>query len=211
VDVDRPAPGAQLNPGPATTPRPAATVILLRGGADALEVLLVKRNPEARFMGGAWVFPGGAVDAQEGQGDDALRAAALRELQEEAGIALGEPAELVPFSRWITPAQVRTRFDTWFYLAQLPPGAAPAVDGHEVVDARWYRPAAALEAASNGELLLVFPTIKHLEQLSGFGSADELLAHARGREIRPVKPRVLVSGETARIVLPGEPGYDQQP
>jgi 8-oxo-dGTP pyrophosphatase MutT (NUDIX family) len=186
-------------------------VILLRGGADALEVLLVKRNPEARFMGGVWVFPGGAVDAQEGQGDDALRAAALRELQEEAGIALGEPAELVPFSRWITPAQVKTRFDTWFYLAQLPRGAAPGVDGHEVVDARWYRPAAALEAASNGELLLVFPTIKHLEQLSGFRSADELLAHARGREIRPVQPRVLVSGETARIVLPGEPGYDQQP
>jgi 8-oxo-dGTP pyrophosphatase MutT (NUDIX family) len=211
VDVDRPAPGQQLNPGPATTPRPAATVILLRGGADALEVLLVKRNPEARFMGGVWVFPGGTVDAQEGRGDDALRAAALRELQEEAGIALGEPAELVPFSRWITPAQVRTRFDTWFYLAQLPPGAAPAVDGREVIDARWYRPAAALEAASNGELLLVFPTIKHLEQLSGFRSADELLAHARGREIRPVQPRVLVSGETARIVLPGEPGYDQQP
>jgi 8-oxo-dGTP pyrophosphatase MutT (NUDIX family) len=200
----------KLNRGPATTPRPAATVILLRGGADALEVLLVKRNPEARFMGGAWVFPGGAVDAQEGQGDDALRAAALRELQEEAGIALGEPAELVPFSRWITPAQVKTRFDTWFYLAQLPRGAAPAVDGHEVVDARWYRPAAALEAASNGELLLVFPTIKHLEQLSGVRSADELLAHARGREIRPVQPRVLISGETARIVLPGEPGYDEQ-
>jgi hypothetical protein len=56
-------------------------------------------------------------------------------------------------------------------------------------------------------LLLVFPTIKHLEQLSGFDSVDALLAHARGREVRPVQPRVLVSGETARIVLPGEPGY----
>jgi hypothetical protein len=54
----------------------------------------------------------------------------------------------------------------------------------------------------------VFPTIKHLEQLSMFGSAEELLAHARGREVHPVQPRVLMQGETARIVLPGEPGYE---
>ncbi len=55
---------------------------------------------------------------------------------------------------------------------------------------------------------MVFPTIKHLEQLAGFGSAEELLTHARGREVRPVQPRVVVSGETARILLPGEPGYE---
>jgi hypothetical protein len=83
------------------------------------------------------------------------------------------------------------------------------VDGQEVVDLRWYAPPAALDACRQGELLLVFPTIKHLEQLSAFDSADELLAYARGQEIRPVQPRVLVSGETARVVLPGEPGYDQ--
>jgi 8-oxo-dGTP pyrophosphatase MutT (NUDIX family) len=207
MEIDRPGPGEELNPGPKTTPRPAATVILLRGGADGLEVLLVQRNPDARFMGGAWVFPGGAVDRNEGEGDGALRAAALRELEEEAGIALTDPTALVLFSRWITPAQVKTRFDTWFFLAPLPDGATPVVDGQEVVDLRWYRPAAALEACRQGDLLLVFPTIKHLEQLAGFGSADELLDHARGQEIRPVQPRVLVSGETARVVLPGEPGY----
>jgi 8-oxo-dGTP pyrophosphatase MutT (NUDIX family) len=207
MEIDRPGPGEELNQGPETTPRPAATVILLRGGGKALEVLLVKRNPGARFMGGAWVFPGGAVDRDEGEGDRALRSAALRELAEEAGIALGDPTRLVPFSRWITPAQVKTRFDTWFFLAALPDGAQAAVDGQEVVDLRWYRPADALDAAGRGELLLVFPTIKHLEQLSVFGSADELLAHARGREIRPVQPRVVVSGETARVTLPGEPGY----
>jgi hypothetical protein len=76
------------------------------------------------------------------------------------------------------------------------------------VDARWYGPRDALQAASDGELFLVFPTIKHLEQLSGFGSAAELIEQAWGREVRPVQPRVLVSGETARIVLPGEPGYE---
>jgi 8-oxo-dGTP pyrophosphatase MutT (NUDIX family) len=198
----------ELNPGQPTAPRRAATVILLRGGAESLEVLLVRRNPQARFMGGVWVFPGGAVDAGEGEGEGALRAAAVREVAEEAGIALADPEVLVPFSRWITPPQVKTRFDTWFYLAPAPTGAEPAVDAQEIVDWRWYEPSAALAAACAGEILLVFPTIKHLEQISAFATAHELIEHARNREVRPVEPKVLMSGETARIVLPGEPGYD---
>ena len=208
MDIDRPGPGEELNLGEETVPRPAATVIVLRGGEGGLEILLVKRNPEARFMGGAWVFPGGAVDRSEGEGEQALRAAAIRELKEEAGITLGDPDELVPFSRWITPPQVKIRFDTWFYLAPMPDGVEAKADGHEVVDARWYEPLAALEAGRRGELLLVFPTIKHLEQLSPFASATELLEHARSREIRPVQPHVVLSGEQARVVLPGEPGYE---
>ena len=204
---DRPGPGEELNLGERTKPRPAGTVIVLRGGSSSLEVLLVQRNPNARFMGGAWVFPGGAVDRNEGHGDGALRAAAIRELEEEAGIRVGDPASLVAFSRWITPPEVKIRFDTWFYLAPLPDGAVARVDGSEVVDARWYTPAAALQARASGELFLVFPTIKHLEQLSAFESADALLAHAHGREVLPVEPRVVGQGETARIVLPGEPGY----
>ena len=206
--MERPAPGEELNPGPESTPRPAATVIVLRGGADTLEVLLVKRNPASKFMGGAWVFPGGAVDRSEGQGQDALRAAALREVGEEAGITLDDPGALIPFSRWITPAQVKIRFDTWFYLAPLPDGASVHIDGSEVVDARWYAPRDALDAATRDELFLVFPTIKHLEQISGFESAQALMDHARGREVLPVQPRVVMHGETARILLPGEPGYE---
>jgi 8-oxo-dGTP pyrophosphatase MutT (NUDIX family) len=209
MSTDRPGPEQPLNFGERTVPRPAGTVILLRGGASALEVLLVQRNPNARFMGGAWVFPGGAVDRDEGQGDQALRAAAIRELEEEAGISIGDPAELVPFSRWITPAEVKIRYDTSFFLAPLPEGAHAQVDGSEIVDARWYAPAAALEARRRGELFLVFPTIKHLEQLSVFESADALLEHARDREVHPVQPRVVTQGETARIVLPGEPGYSE--
>ena len=205
---ERPSPGEELNRGPVTIPRPAATVILLRGGEDALEVLLVKRNPAARFMGGAWVFPGGAVDRSEGSGQDALRAAALRELEEEAGIRLPSTGELLPFSRWITPPEVKIRFDTWFYLASAPEQATPRVDGNEVVEAAWYEPSAALAAGARDELLLVFPTVKHLEQLAGFRSSSELLLHARNRDVRPVAPRVVGTGEEARIVLPGEPGYE---
>jgi 8-oxo-dGTP pyrophosphatase MutT (NUDIX family) len=209
-EIDRPGPGEELNDSGATTkPRLAATVILLRGGADALELLLVKRNPEARFMGGVWVFPGGAVDRSEGDDAVALRTAGMRELDEEAGIQLPPSAELVPFSRWITPAEVKTRFDTWFFLAVAPAGVEPQIDGEEAVDSGWFTPQAALDAHKNGEILLVFPTIKHLEQLAPFGSVDALLEHARGKEVRPVQPRVVMGGETARILLPGEPGYPE--
>jgi len=208
MEIQRPGPGEELNLGQESVPRPAATVILLRGGADGLEVLLVKRNPASKFMGGAWVFPGGAVDRNDGEGQPALRAAALRELGEEAGIHQDDPNTLIPFSRWITPAAVKIRFDTWFYLTPLPDGATPEIDGSEIVDARWYEPRQALAAAGRGELLLVFPTIKHLEQISPFESAQALMKYAQGREVLPVQPRVVMQGETARILLPGEPGYE---
>jgi len=207
VRIDRPPPGEELDfDGEETVPRQAATVILLRGGPDTLEVLLVRRTPAARFMGGVWVFPGGAVDTSEGEGDEAHRIAAVRELQEEAGIALEDPGALVKFSRWITPPQVRIRFDTHFFLAPLPAGQEPCVDGEEVVDHGWFTPRAALDAADRDEISLVFPTIKHLEQLAAFPSADAVLAHARGRDVRPVVPDVVMDGEVARVVLPGEPG-----
>jgi 8-oxo-dGTP pyrophosphatase MutT (NUDIX family) len=201
------APGEEYNPGPATTPRQAASVILLRGGAERLEVLLVRRTPKARFMGGVWVFPGGAVDSGEGEGDSAHRAAAVRELREEAAIELTDPRALVAFSRWITPAQVQIRYDTHFFLAPLPDGQQPRVDGEEVVDLGWFEPQAALDAHEAQQIGLVFPTIKHLEQLSAFATAAELLRYAHGRTVEPVQPHIVLAGEVARVVLPGEPGY----
>jgi 8-oxo-dGTP pyrophosphatase MutT (NUDIX family) len=208
VEVDRPAPGEELNSGAETTPRQAASVILVRGGDGRLELLLVKRNPQSRFMGGAWVFPGGAVDATEGGGDTAHRAAAVRELREEAGVSGVEPAALVKFSRWITPPQVAIRFDAHFFIATLPAGAQPRVDGGECVDMGWFTPQGALDAHASGQILLVFPTIKHLEQLAGFASAAALIDYASSREVVPVQPRLVFSGEIARVLLPGEPGYD---
>jgi 8-oxo-dGTP pyrophosphatase MutT (NUDIX family) len=182
-------------------------VILLHGGSERLEVLMVQRNPAARVLGGAWVFPGGSVDATEGEDDEPHRAAAVRELREEAGIELPGPGALVEFSRWITPEVVRARFDTRFFLAAAPEGAEPRPDGLETVDYAWLAPRAALDAHEREEILLVFPTFKTLEQLAAFETADELLDWARGRDVEPVEPRVVGDGLTARIVLPGEPGY----
>jgi 8-oxo-dGTP pyrophosphatase MutT (NUDIX family) len=202
-------PGQELaGPGAPTPPRQAATVIVLRGGASGLEVLLAKRNPEQRFMGGAWVFPGGAVDADEGEGDRSHRLAAIREAREEVGLELPDPSALIKFSRWITPPEVAIRFDTHFFLAALPEGQQARPDGRECVALGWFTPAGALAAGERGEISLVFPTVKHLEQLAGFDSARALLDWAAGRDVEPVEPRLVGSGETARVILPGEPGYE---
>jgi 8-oxo-dGTP pyrophosphatase MutT (NUDIX family) len=190
--------------GEVAAPRQAASLILLRDAGEGPEVLLVKRNPEQKFMGGAWVFPGGAVH----ESDAGPKAAALRELEEEAGIAMRDPDALVPFSRWITPEEVSVRFDTYFYVAAAPEGAEAKPDGEECVDARWVRPATALEESARKELLLVFPTIKNLEPLGDFGSVEEALAAVRSREVTAIQPRVVVSGDRAEIFMPGEPGYD---
>ncbi len=209
MEIRQPAAGEELNRSDTVAlPRQAASVVLLRGGSQSLELLLVRRTPLARFMGGFWVFPGGAIDAHEGEGDEAHRLAAVRELAEEAAVDGIEPAELVKFSRWITPAVVKIRFDTHFFLAAAPEGATPVVDGSEIVDLAWHTPQSALDAYGRDELPLVFPTIKHLEQFAVFETADALINHAAQQTVEPIEPRVLFEGELARVLLPGEPGYD---
>jgi 8-oxo-dGTP pyrophosphatase MutT (NUDIX family) len=74
--------------GPPATPRPAASVILVRprGGGPALEVFLLRRHKRASFMSSAFVFPGGVADP----GEDDPRLTAARELFEEAGVLLSD-------------------------------------------------------------------------------------------------------------------------
>jgi 8-oxo-dGTP pyrophosphatase MutT (NUDIX family) len=200
----------ELNPDAPTEPRQAAAVVLMRRGrkhsSAGLEVLLGRRTSRARFMADVWVFPGGAVDGT-GNDDSAHRETALRELQEEASITLPSPDDLVPFSRWITPAEVRVRYDTRFYLAVAPAHSAPVPDGEEIVEVRWFAPAEALELHRAGELLLVFPTIKKLETLSRFASPEEALTAIGAVAVEPILPRIDTSGPEPRILLPGDPGY----
>jgi 8-oxo-dGTP pyrophosphatase MutT (NUDIX family) len=84
-------------------PYPAATVVLLRDTPTTPEVFMVRRHQALAFMGGAFVFPGGRVDAADGDDADLLRRgsggqelrfrlAALRELFEEGGVLLARDA-----------------------------------------------------------------------------------------------------------------------
>ncbi|HEX2678393.1 MAG TPA: NUDIX hydrolase, partial [Polyangiales bacterium] len=147
-------------------PRPAATLVLLRAAPEGCEVLLLRRKSELAFYGGAWVFPGGGIDAADhAEGSVpahelphdappplAARNAALRELREEAGLSLPADAPIC-FSRWITPPGRTRRFDTWFFVALAPEHtAAVQLDAGEVDAFRWMTPSAALQARARREI-----------------------------------------------------------
>ncbi|MDD2882034.1 MAG: MBL fold metallo-hydrolase [Rhodoferax sp.] len=103
---------------PARTPAPlraAATVLLLRDTPDGLEVLMTRRSSKASFVPGAFVFPGGGIDAADGcchaiaqrratQNDEALTqaVAAIRESFEELGVLLARHAD----GSWATQAEI---------------------------------------------------------------------------------------------------------
>jgi 8-oxo-dGTP pyrophosphatase MutT (NUDIX family) len=204
-------PAEAPNLGTPSEPRPAASVVLLRrGGKHAereLEVLLLKRSAEANFMPNVWVFPGGAVDLADGDGEAGYRACAVRELAEEAGIELPADEELVLFSRWITPAAISTRFDAWFFLSLAPAHTPPKPDGVETTEAAWFRPAAALKAQADGEIVLAFPTLTQLQSLLPYRTSDEALAAHRDRPVEPILPIVVGDRDNHRVVLPGDPDY----
>jgi 8-oxo-dGTP pyrophosphatase MutT (NUDIX family) len=232
---------------------------------------MLRRTLAAEFMGGAYVFPGGAVDAGDrapellgrchGPDDAAASAqlglrtggigfwvAAIREAFEEAGVLLarsaatgrlvdpGEPgaaarletarrevgrgerpfvdvvvgedlvldtSALHLFSHWITPPGAPRRYDTWFFVAAAPQGHAYRHDDGETVASTWMRPADAIAGAERGELEIIVPTMRNLEQLARFATARELLEAVTASE-----PRVVADAGGARILLPGDPGYE---
>jgi 8-oxo-dGTP pyrophosphatase MutT (NUDIX family) len=259
------------------TAREAATLMLVRDDPE-FEVFMLRRNLEAAFMGGAYVFPGGAVDPDDrapellarcdGRDDaDASAAlglpagglgfwvAAVREAFEEAGVLLarsaatGQPVDLDdvsradrlerarravgsgdrafvdvvrdedvlldvgalhPFSHWITPAVSPRRYDTWFFVAAAPEGHAYLHDDGETVASVWIRPVDALERADRGELELIFPTVRNLEQLARFRSAHDLLEAVSGASADAGTPARMVGDAGGwRILLPIDPGFGE--
>ena len=106
-------------------PKPSALGIVLRRGADgSWEALLGRRSARTRFMPRHAAFPGGRLEAEDGAGDfDAFRRCVAREILEETGLA-------IPESSWhdagerTTPPMFPIRYRTWFFVAELPEGAA---------------------------------------------------------------------------------------
>jgi 8-oxo-dGTP pyrophosphatase MutT (NUDIX family) len=114
------------------------------------------------------------------------------------------------FSHWITPVGPPRRYDTRFFVTQAPPEQVPLEDNQEAIASLWVRPGDALERHSRGELDLIFPTIRNLEAIGRFATSTELLDAAAAIESVPtILPRVVADGDGMRIVLPGDPLYDQ--
>ena len=248
-------------PAVPATPRPAATIVLLRDGDDGVELLLMRRSRKAGFVPGAYVFPGGRVDGTDSTPDvldrlDDLTVtaaaerlelhdaeppaisyylAALREAFEETGILVGARAdgshpptaaedrsvdevrealmqdevsfgealqrlaariegEAVEYiAHWITPEPEPRRYDTRFFAAKVPSGATPIVDPREMTDALWITPSGALARLDRGELPMVFPTIKTIEQLTHFDTTEAALEVYAGSPVRTILPTLVVT------------------
>lgn len=242
------------------TPRPAATIVLLRDGAEGMEVLLMRRSRKAGFVPGAYVFPGGRVDATDAlppvvsllddidpetarhrlahDGDPpaiAYYLAALREAFEETGILVALRADgsapptaaedpsvdeirdalmgdrigfdeaisglgcriaggaIEYIAHWITPEPEPRRYDTRFFAAKVPRGATPIIDPREMTDALWLTPTDALLGLDRGDLPMVFPTIKTIEALSRYDTADEALAGYGAAPVRTILPTLVIT------------------
>ena len=185
-------------------PRPASTVVLLRPSAARFEVFLVRRHDNIAFMGGAHVFPGGRVDDADDAADAAARhrLAAVRELNEETGVALS-PEALIPFARWVTPEIDVKRYDTWFFVAELPPSQQPVHDGTENTDSLWVEPAAALTLHASRAIALPPPTWFTLDALTAFDDVGAVLRWARMATIRPIEPDVEMRDGVRSLIFPG--------
>ncbi len=193
------------------SPKPSATVVLLRDFDASLELLLLQRSPR-KGKPGPWVFPGGKVDPGDavGSGEDAeqnaLRAA-QRETREEAGIHI-EPTSLATISRWITPEISPRRFDTWFFLGHVRGDEEIRVDGQEICDHRWLGPAEALSSHGRGELILAPPTFVTVTWLLEHPRAADAFARLRDEPVLTFRPRICKHPEGAVMLYPGDAGYE---
>ena len=161
--------------------------------------------------------------------------AAVRELYEEAGILLADGAlpdtvrnrlnagqvtfdavcedhqvrldldQIAPWAHWITPEAEARRYDTWFFVAKVEPGTAARHDDGETVASLWIRPADAIEACREGKMFLAPPTWTTLDELTPYGSVDEILAASHGRQIISIMPVLRSEAGQVVIILPGDP------
>lgn len=186
-------------------PRMAAAVIVLRDGPDGPEVLVGQRTPQARFMGGFWVFPGGRVDPGDGEGEAAWPVAAAREVREEVGIDL-LAADLCPYDRWVTPEPLPRRYDTVFFLARAPQGAQARVDGEEIVASRWATAERLLRDSAAGTAILAFPTLRQLESLAPYATVADAMSACPEAHPKPTLPIVSQRDGDHVLSIPGPDG-----
>ena len=101
-----------------------------------------------------------------------------------------DAAALRPWSRWVTPRGEVRRYDTRFFVAELPDDTQPQDVTSESSSAAWFGVGAALEAAQRGELGMLPPTILTLASLASHESVASVLAAAAARSLEAVRPTV---------------------
>ena len=193
--------------------RPAATAVLLRDSAIGIEVLLLRRNAKLAFAGGAWVFPGGAIDQVEmddySTEQEAARIATTREINEECGLTVAVD-DLVHFCNWTTPIGEKRRFSTWFFASQVTDTEkAVVIDGSEIHDFQWIGLHRAMELHHSGELVLMPPTYLSISLISHYSSASEACRSLALRSPYDVTPTLCELDGQVICLYPGDAGYKE--
>jgi len=114
------------------------------------------------------------------------------------------------FARWITPSRFARRYDTRFFLAELPSDRhdfEPDLT-NEIAGATWVTPGRAVELFRTGHLPMLFPTRVTLQALSTFRLIEDVFERYASRRVEPVTPRLLIRGDSIRPVLPEDPEYE---
>jgi 8-oxo-dGTP pyrophosphatase MutT (NUDIX family) len=175
-------------------------------------VLMVRRTSKASFGPGTWVFPGGRVDPEDAGagGLDSLaagRRAAVRETREEAGLDI-DGDQLYPISRWCPDVIAPKRFLTWVFFGAAPQRADVVVDGGEIVDHRWIRPAQALADHAGGDFQLMTPTWVTLDLLSSQPDCASAIDAVRRGPVEQFNTRLGRQGEHRVAIWHGDAGYE---
>lgn len=194
---------------------PAATVIILRPSSTGFEVLLLLRAKAIKFAGGAWVFPGGRIDPDDGKlantdNLDSLasaRVAAVRESDEEAGLSL-DSKNFIEYSHWTTPLAEKKRFSTWFLLGDVDKDCSVTVDDGEIVEYQWLSPEEAIEKHRCQELKILPPTYLTLLELAEYNRISEVREAIQKRDAPRFFPNMVFHDETVSVLFHDDIGYD---
>jgi Zn-dependent protease/8-oxo-dGTP pyrophosphatase MutT (NUDIX family) len=155
----------------------------------------------ARTDGDAWV-----ADASRDRRMDRLRhslmdgSSTLVDVLEALDATL-DASGAVHIAHWITPVVEPRRYDTHFFAAALPDGREATPDPREMTASEWLTPADALARFEEGSLPMVFPTVKTLESMRGYGSVEHLLDALRHRPVPPTLPRLVRTANGVGIVV----------
>ena len=188
----------------AAVPHVAASVVLLRAAGSGVATYLLHRHARMAFAASMVVFPGGGLDPADLSADDPIRRCGVRETEEETGVRL-DPAPLLPWAHWVTPEIELRRYDTYFFLAELPEGQQADDRSGETDRAQWSTPGAALAAERAGEIDLMPPTLSILLELSELGSLAAIRQAATERVVERVVPQVVEAADGWHFRYP-QPG-----
>ncbi len=118
-------------------------------------------------------------------------------------------SRLYRWSHWITPPQMKSRYDTRFFVAHMPSGQTCEPDNRETHQGLWLTPQSALEQNLDKTIALSPPTLATLTQMAQFESLEALTQALPDRDWgEPIMPRVVVTPDGPVILEPWDPLYD---